>query len=270
MAIIKTVFIDGSIGEVIGQADMPVEKLPNSFALATTMHIGDEDWKVINAEPMTAEEFMQTGELVLTLERIVKVLAKDVLFTLPTLCNDIPPMLAGSTKQGKHVFELHEDDWRQIEFISIAQRNTIENEFANIRKIYRESSINNGHFLAFKNIHVRQHIDAPLLKGILLDQLTDFFAPMLPRYDGIAYEGSDGLIEGGFAFSATSIFYGQHVKGMIKMLGVKVEKNLSTEDGDIAHALQHFMDTYHLYLVDWCRLQLISANTEIISKFLNS
>jgi hypothetical protein len=261
VAIVKTVFIDGNTGDVIGQTDMPAENLPQSFVLATTMHIGDEDWKVISAEPMTAEEFIQT---------IVKVPAKDVLFTLPTLCNVIPPMLAGSTKQGKHVFELHEDDWRQIEFISIAQRNTIEIEFAKIRNIYRESSINNGHFLAFKNVHVRQHIDAPLPKGISFDQLTDFFAPMLSRYDGIAYQGSDGLIEGGFAFSGTSIFYGQHVEGMIKMLGVKVEEHVPTEDGDIAHALQRFMDTYHLYLVDWCRLQLISANTEMISKFLKN
>ena len=55
MTIVETLFIDMSTGKAIGQAKMPLEKLPQSFAHETTMHIGDEDWKVINAEPVTAE-----------------------------------------------------------------------------------------------------------------------------------------------------------------------------------------------------------------------
>ncbi|GCE31182.1 hypothetical protein KDA_66660 [Dictyobacter alpinus] len=269
MATIETIFIDNSTGQVFGKAEMPVENLPQSFALDTTMHIGDEDWTVANAEPMTAEEFMRTGKLVLTLQKVVKVPAKDILFTLPTLCDEIPPVLAGSTKQGKHICELHEDDWRQIEFISIAQQDAIDDEFTKIRDIYQKFSVSNGQFFVFKHIHVRQPIDVLLPEGILLDQLTDFFAPMLSRYDGIAYQGSDGLIEGGFAFSvATHLFYGQHVDGMVKMLGIKVGASVPTKKEDIVYALQHFMTTYRLYLVDWCSLQIIPADAEMISTFL--
>lgn len=269
MATIETIFIDGSTGNVIVQADMPAERLPQRFDLETTLHIGGEDWAVTNAEPMTAEEFMQTGKLVLQLQKVVKVAANDILFTLPTLCGDIPPVLAGSKKQGKHIFELHEDDWRQIEFISLAQHNAIELEFAKIRDIYQQYRINNGQFLAFKNIHVRQHIDAPLSEEISFNQLTDFFAMMLSHYDGIAYQGSDGLIAGGFAFNVASLlFYGQYIEDRVKICGIKVGENVLTKSNDIARALQRFMTRYHLYLVDWCRLQIIPANSEMMSKFL--
>lgn len=53
MTTVKTFFIDGSTGNVIAQADVPIERLPPGFAPATTLHLGDEDWTVVSAEPMT-------------------------------------------------------------------------------------------------------------------------------------------------------------------------------------------------------------------------
>ncbi len=83
MPTVETLFIDASTGKAIGQADIPGETLPSSFALETTMHIEDEDWRVVKAEPMTAEEFFQTGKLVLTLQKVAKVPTRNVLFTIP-------------------------------------------------------------------------------------------------------------------------------------------------------------------------------------------
>jgi hypothetical protein len=269
MTTVETLFINASTGKAIAQADMPVERLPQSFAQETTMHIGDEDWKVIKAEPMTAEEFIQTGKLVLTLQIVVKVPVKNILFTLPTLCNEIPKILSGSTKKGKNVLELHEDDWRQIEFISLSYRSAIDLELAKIRSIYREASINNGHFLAFKNIHVRQQINTPLPEEISLDQFASFFTSALYRYEGISYQGADGLVDGGFAFrTSATLFYGQQVEGIVKILGVKVVEKVPAENKDIAHSFQSFMAAYNLYLMDWCKPQLITANGETIGKFL--
>ena len=269
MTIVETLFIDMSTGKAIGQAKMPLEKLPQSFAHETTMHIGDEDWKVINAEPVTAEEFIQTGKLVLTLQKVVEVPVKNILFTLPTLCNEIPQILSGSTKKGKNVFELHEDDWRQIEFISLSYRSVIYSELAEIRSIYREASVNNGQFLAFKNIHMRQQINTPLLEKITVDQFARFFTPDLYSYEGVSYQGVDGLVDGGFAFrTSVALFYGQQVEGIVKFLGIKVVERASAENKDIAYSFQNFMETYHLYLIDWCKAQLIIANGEVIGKFL--
>lgn len=269
MPTVDTLFIDASTGKAIGQADMPVEQLPQSFANETTFHIGDEEWSVLTAEPLTAEEFIQTGKLVLTLQKVVKVPAGHILFTLPTLCNEIPPIVAGSTKQGKNIFELHEDDWRQIGFVSHTYRHAIDSELAHIMRIYREASVNDGHALGFKSLHVRQQINVPFQEKIPLNQLDLFFTSVPYRYEGVSYQQAEGLIEGGFAFRvAPVLFYGQHVEGMVKSLSIKVVGKAPGANTEIVHSLQELMKIYHLDLVDWCKPQLIIADAEMISTFL--
>ncbi|MDQ2903870.1 MAG: hypothetical protein M3Y81_09985 [Chloroflexota bacterium] len=154
MPTVETLFIDASTGEVFERVDMPADRLPASFVPATTMHIDGEDWRVIKAEPMTAEEFVRTGRLVLMLQKmkIVKVPVRDILFTLPTLCNEIPPLVSGSTKYRKNILELHEDDWRQIECLSSSYRSVIDAEVANVMRVYREASVDNGLFLGFTDL----------------------------------------------------------------------------------------------------------------------
>lgn len=147
MTIVETLFIDVSNGEAMARAEMPVDMLPQSFEQETTMHIKDEDWTVIKAEPMTAEEFSQTGKLVLTLQKVVKVPVKNIIFTLPTICDVIPPVLPDSTRQGQNILELHEDDWRQIEFISVSYRSAIDFELAKIKSVYQDASVKMGIFL---------------------------------------------------------------------------------------------------------------------------
>jgi hypothetical protein len=40
---------------------------------------------------------------------------KNVLFSLPTICDRVPE--ADPVLVSEHLFEMHEDDWRQIEFV---------------------------------------------------------------------------------------------------------------------------------------------------------
>lgn len=267
---IETLFIDASTGQAIGQADMPIERLPQSFERETTMHIGNEDWTVSKAEPMTAEEFGQTGKLVLTLRKIIRMSPKDILFSLPTLCNEIPALLSDSTKRGKDVLELHEDDWRQIEFVSVSHRDSIDFELAKIRSIYQEASIDTGRFLAFKTLHVREQINTPLHDGIPLSEFTKFFPSVLQKQcEGVSFQQDDRLVDGGFAFQAFPVLlYGQHTGGIIKILGIRVVERAPEDNKDIVHFLQNFMSTYNLYLIDWCRMQLITAEAEAIDTFL--
>lgn len=269
MPTVETIFIDASTGKAIGRVDMPGERLPASFAPETTLHIADEDWQVIKAEPMTAEEFLQTGKLVLTLQKIIKMSPKDILLTLPTICDEIPALLAGSTKRGKNVLELHEDDWRQIEFLSSSYRGVIEAELAQVRRIYREASVFDGSFLAFKTLHLRQQLNTPLHGGLPLNQLAPFFTSVPESYEGVAYQHTDGLIEGGFAFRVAAVLlYGQQFEGIVKILGLKIIKDVPGEYKETAHALERFMAAYHLYLIDWCKPQLLMANAEVLEAFL--
>lgn len=269
MPTIETIFLDADTHNVIGQVAIPEEDLPQSFAQATTLHLGDEDWQVIQADPLTSEEFTQTRKLVLTLRKIVMVPTKDILYSLPSLCHEIPAILSGSTKQGKDVFELHEDDWRQIEFVSSLYRSAIDAQLAEIGRIYREASVDTGRFLAFRKIYLRQQIPTPLPKGIGLEDLAAFF-PCVPHwYDGLAYQQCEGLLEGGFAFSVAHIvFYGQQNDDMVSVLGVKAVSGDKGQSKELADALQKWMSASDLLLVDWCYMRLIPANRELLEAFL--
>lgn len=271
MPLIETLFIDESTGHMIGQVHMPSEQLPASFALNTTMHIKEEDWQVVKAEPMTADVFLQTGKLVLTLKKIVRMPIDQILFTLPTLCNEIPALLAGSTKQGKRVLEIHEDDWRQTEFISTSYQETIDIEIAQIKQIYQQASIGSGPIPGFKSLHIREHLAQPLPEGITLSELAFLFDANPAACEGVAYQHCDGLIEGGFAFQIPMLlFYGQQIDDMVKFLCLIELREKPGANNHIVPALQHFMTTYDLSLVDWCKPQIFSANPNALQAFLES
>src|SRR5260370_7530432 len=104
---------------------------------------------------------------------------------------------------------------------------------------YREDSVDNGGFLAFREIYVRRQINAPLQEAITLDQLYAFFTSALYRYEGVSYQHFEGLIEGGFAFRVATVFlYGQQVEGIVKVLGVGVAGDVGGEAQDIPHPFQ--------------------------------
>lgn len=77
------------------------------------------------------------------------------------------------------------------------------------------------------------------------------------------------MVDGGFAFRTSAVlFYGQQVNGRVKILGVKVAGQVSDETREIARSIQRLMATHNLYLIDWCKLQLVPANEEMLSTFL--
>jgi hypothetical protein len=67
---IQILFIDASTGKSFGQTLLPASQLPQTFERSTTLTISGQNWSVINAEPARAEDFIQTGKLVLTLSKI--------------------------------------------------------------------------------------------------------------------------------------------------------------------------------------------------------
>src|SRR5258708_8248100 len=162
MPTVETLFIDVNTNNVIERADMPVERLPQNFAVETKLHIAGEDWRVIKADPTTAEEFIQTGKLVIILEKIARVPAGGTLYTLPSICDEIPAILAGSTKQGKDVLELPEDACRQTEFVPHSYRSAIASPLAEIMRSSRVARVLHGEFLSISATHWRQQLNAPV------------------------------------------------------------------------------------------------------------
>ncbi len=267
---IQVTFIDTATGKPFATVALPADHLPQSFEAETTFHLGDEEWSVAQADPMTAAEFIQTGQLTVTLAKISRVNPQDILYSLPTICDAIPAIAEGSTKLRKRVFELHEDDWRQREFISVDHRDAIEAEFASIERIFREESIDTGSFLAFRTLHVRSLIQAPINTHISLAQFAAGLPTESEAYEGIAYEREAGVIDGGFAWQVgPHTLYGQQQEGFVTALGLRINTRAATISQDFITFLANLMAAHRLYLVDWCNTILVSAEAETLQQYFS-
>lgn len=63
-------FIDAASGAVFASSDMPVDDLPDTFEIDTTLHLGESNWSVVRAEPLTKKEFSKAGKLRIRLRKI--------------------------------------------------------------------------------------------------------------------------------------------------------------------------------------------------------
>jgi hypothetical protein len=267
---IHVTFINTATGQPIGTIALTANRLPQSFEAPTTFHLGGEEWSVVKADPMMAEQFTQTGQLTITLAKISRINPKDILYSFPTICDTIPAIAEGSLRLGKRVFEMREDDWRQREFISQSYRDTIEAEFASIERIFREESIDNGSFLAFRTLHVRSLIKAPINAHISLTQVAAALPIGSEAYEGIAYEREAGLIDGGFAWQVGShTLYGHQQESIVTELGLQIDRSTAPISQDLITFLAHLMSAHNLYLVDWCNTSLVSTEAEALQQYFN-
>lgn len=159
---IKVQFIDNLNGETIGVSEMKADQLPETFSVATTMHIQDSDWNVEEAIPEDSIDFTRTKSLVLKMSKIENVNPQDMWFTIPTISNEFPQTVA-TTKQTDFDIHILEDDYRQNEFLNLDALPLIEEEFIGIKDIWDNHGRKSEDYTLFKNCHVRKVIGSPNL-----------------------------------------------------------------------------------------------------------
>ncbi len=94
---------------------MLADQLPDSFAVAATLHLAGSEWQVEQAEPVTRAEFQRTGTLRLTLRAIQHMQPDEILYSMPTICDELPPVQPGHLPR-QRAFTLHEDLWCWMPF----------------------------------------------------------------------------------------------------------------------------------------------------------
>lgn len=241
-------FLAADGGRPIGEGDFAPDQLPESFEARTTLEVAGHSWEVVKAEPMTRAEYAETGRLTIVMRKIeiTRVSPNDILYSLPTINDVLPAIAPGSTKLGKNVLELHEDDWRQVELISRELREIVAAELVQIRRILGERT-----GPGFKEIHVRKQPASPLVeRHITFDSLVRAL-PNARQLDGVAFTNVAGLVANGFAIESGDMrVYGLVQDGSITTLA------LQQPAPAIPHTLVGLASEQGLLLVDWCRGQL--------------
>jgi len=249
--VIEVQFFEGNKSSPFAKSKIPVDQLPDTFEIDTTLHLAGEDWRVLAAEPARKSEFSQIGKLKLYLSKdaVISVDPEEVLYSLSTLNDDRPAVEPAESLQ--HAVVFNEDDWRQIEFISQTYETSIAQEFQAIHRIYENHGVGEG----FTELHLRQKITNPLSdKPLTLSSVNTFFT-IEQAFSEIAFNTAAATIVGGFALYTQSgwLFWGQtDADGCITAL------NLSQTEASEMHGFAEEIDAFTakkgLYLVDWTSL----------------
>jgi hypothetical protein len=252
---IRVTFLDADSSAVIGTSDQPVDSIPDTFEIDTQMTIRETEYTVVSAEPQRKKDFVDAGKLTIRLRKVQYIDPKEVLMTLPTISDSLPPI--GKVPFIKEsYFNMHEDDWRQCEFIAPSHNGAIENEFTQIRTIYEKHSVplSGSSINAFKQLHVRK-LENPLAERSDVLRYDDL-AALLGTAGSLTFSTSSGkpygFVTNGFSFAVgKSVFYGNVINGnVVQSLGVRNPE----EAKELCEVLKQ---RYSLLLVDWINAQLL-------------
>jgi hypothetical protein len=261
---VQVKFINGRDKTVVATSNMPVEQLPESFQVDTTVELGGRKWSVSSATPADKREFAKTGELAIVLAEITQIPPGDLLYSLPTISNDCGQVV-GKVLPHDGLFQIHEDDWRQIEFISESYREAMNLELSDIRAIYEKDRKGVG----FKKVHVRKRIPEPFSGvSLSLDELKTYL-PQQRVYEAVSFNRTAGTVPHSFAWQST---YGLIVWGTADSRGVVELLCLtpsSSHTDRLPEALSKLAQAKRLVLVDWCRVTEASGSLDAFRKCLD-
>lgn len=244
---IRVQFIDNSTGVTIGVSEMMPDQLPDTFSVPTTMHIQEKEWSVDEAIPEDSADFIKTRKLVLKLKKIEKINSQDVLFTLPTISNEIP-VTGDKCLYNDFEISIHEDEWRQSEFLKTSSFPLIDIEVAKIKDVWENDSKKvDDKFTAFKRCHVRSTVGEPAL-SIDFGELKK-----LLNVNKIGCLKIDGdFVLNSFSFQTEdTTYYGTQNNGQVDQLCIsKWNENTGSE---ITRITNHFT----LVFINWYNCEIL-------------
>ena len=301
---IQITLVDAETGNAFGEMDSPIGKMPEVFEPGeTTLNLQGALWVVVKAEPSTADEYKQTGKVTVTLEKVKRLPARNILYSLPTICDTIPsvksvnrertdalPVVAVPADQTQpdgagyirpktarpegNIYRIHEDYWRQIEFASLSYQDDIEAEMNEIALVVRDHSDNKRGIMGFTKIHIRKRICRPMARPFQFDSLLSIMPEESRQYIGIGFGGTgsmeaDGLIENGFAFQVGPVtVFGLCDNGLVGTLCLHEYGEKSIPSRGVTVFLERIMLANNLALIDWCRQVVLLPNANATQNYV--
>ena len=258
---VEVTFIDDADNSIIGKAEMSPEALPESFNIDTQLDLGDSQWTVAGADPATRVEYAKNKRLVLRLRRIEIMDPKDILFSLPSICDKIPP-LSEIPLTGDELV-MAEDNWRQTEFVSAVYENQIASGLETIRNIREHEAVGVG----WRKIDVRKVPEIPIAVSLSSNDVAQTLG-IDGKNIGVTYRGARTRIESAFAFVIADglVVYGLETTRGVAVLGF-VRQTAAVPDKSVT-ALSGLAKKYGFRLVDWCRCSAAASGDPLFRELL--
>jgi hypothetical protein len=254
---VAVAFIDDATGRQVAASNMPLDQLPDTFALDTDLDLAGSHFVVVRADPQTKAEFAETKRLTVGLRRAERAEPKDILFSVPSICGAALPIASTAASISGDVIVLHEDDWRQCEFVACSQSAEISAELSGIRQIHSDAAAAG----AWRKIHVRERIAHPLPAGARWSKIAELLGPF-EHISGIAFGQRENTVAKtvGARLPDDVVVWGIEDSGELSVLCVE---NLDRASASTAAALRRVADDLSLALIHWCRCQVYCRDVVI-------
>ncbi len=191
-------------------------------------------------------------------EQSQKVDLSDVLYTKPTIENTFPEVEYTDHSSLKGLI-VHEDDWRQIEFVSTNLIDFAAEEIASIQRIFEEQSKEIKAGLVFKETHLRTKIPKPITSPFPIQSLEK-------HLNEVQY-GDYGFYDGSKAKFGREIktlgfqLYAIVIDNLVQVLGFHGLNSWDKLD-EFKKCLRGLMEEQELAIIDW-RSRLIIRTNEL-------
>jgi hypothetical protein len=184
---------------------------------------------------------------------------KELLFAIPTLHDDIPPVdTTASFSEEPHAALMHEDDWRQDEFIPVAARAFVTETLGRLQSHRAVHARGVG----FREVLIRSESPVSLATArIHRDDLRAVLGdtPPTPLYLQSS-SSTPARVRDGFTFPMPDVgfVYGRIESGYVTALGLAL---VGSSFGPVA-PLAAMSERYRLLFVDWVGGVVIEAGDE--------
>ena len=192
------------------------------------------------------------------IEKTQTINPSDLLFSLPTLCDGLPPLSSPVETVPGDAVQLDEDDWRQVEFVSSVDSKSVNRELAELREFKVANQAGPG----WKNVYVRSsrpeavHASKVELSRIL--ELAHSSAPPLRLF--LRTMGKTAEVRGGFAIPVgeRTVLYGHTVDGIAVSLNLHASAK-GLEASAVKSLISGISRTFDLVVVDWYRAEVLAS-----------
>lgn len=187
--------------------------------------------------------------------RLVK--ASDIVFTLATICERLPPLKPVGETPSHDDIMLHEDDWCQVELVAADDYDYMIAQLARLRRFKLKMREPSG--CGWKECYLRpDHPTEILSLGIGFDELQDALAGSSPNGVVIFRSIPDPVgtargVLGGFSFNigGRTMLYGHQVNGNVASFGLHLCFESESDMAAVAASLERISRLSPLVLVDW-------------------
>jgi hypothetical protein len=253
---ISVEYVEAGKRQPMSTAKVPTGDLPDVFEIDSVMEYDGKKWTIVAAVPETKEEFAKAGKLQLFLSKVVQLVPPgDAPFSLPTINDEIG--LVRPAELHENVFVVHEDDWRQVEFVARSHAETVQRELREIRKIVDTQQVKGG----YKMVHVRKTIPQPLAgTGLTTGAIKETFG-IRNHFEGIVITGYNGRVENGFAYDVggSGVLWGEtDGKGNLLCLSLAAsQENPGAAIKTLGQDVAAFCSKHKLQLVNWTAMSVL-------------